>query len=294
MISRYADRAATLVLWAVAGLVVLLLVAMIGCVIWNGRTALNWHFLTGPAEALRAGGGIGPQLFNSFYLLVLSLFITIPIGLGAAVYLAEYAPRGPLVEAVAIATNTLASLPSIVVGLFGLLVFVGYLGLGYSLIAGALALAVLNLPAMIEVSLAALRAVPDEVREGSLALGTTKWQTIWGVVLPAALPGLVSGLVLIAGRIFGEAAALIYTAGMSSPNFHLSQLNPLLPSSPFNLFRPAETLAVHIWKINSEGLVPDAARIGNGSAAVLMIVVLCFNLTARALGARLQRRLTGA
>lgn len=294
MISRYADRIATLALWAAAGLVVLLLVAMIGCVIWNGRTALNWHFLTGPAEALRAGGGIGPQLFNSFYLLVLSLFVTVPVGLGAAVYLAEYAPHSPIVEAVTIATNTLASLPSIVVGLFGMLVFVGYLGLGYSLIAGALALAILNLPAMIDVSLAALRAVPNDVREGSLALGATKWQTVWGVVLPAALPGLVSGLVLIAGRIFGEAAALIYTVGMSSPNFRLSQLNPLLPASPFNLFRPAETLAVHIRKINSEGLVPDAARVGNGSAAVLMIVVLCFNFAARAVGARLQRRLTGA
>lgn len=294
MISRRVDQVATIVLWAIASLVVALVMAMVGYILWKGLGVINWHFLTGPAETLHPGGGIGAQIFNSFYLLILSIAVTVPVGLGAAVYLSEYAPAGRLVEAVKVATNTLASLPSIVVGLFGMLVFVRYMGLGYTLVSGALALSVLNLPAMVNVSLEALRSVPRDLREGSLALGATKWQTIWGVVLPTALPGLVTGVVLTSGRVFGEAAALLYTAGMSSANFHLNQLNPFLPTSPFNPFRTGETLAVHIWKVFAEGLVPDVARVGNGSAAVLMIIVLCVNVLARSVGARLQRRMTGA
>jgi phosphate transport system permease protein len=281
MNSRAADRIATAALWGIAGSVVLLLLCMVGYLLKQGLPAINLHFLTAPPETLRAGGGIGPQLFNSLYLLLLSLAITVPIGLGAAIYLSEYATHGKLVEYVRVATDTLASLPSIVVGLFGLLIFVGYLKLGYSLLAGALALTVLNLPAMVNISLEALRTVPREVREGSLALGATRWQTIWGVVLPLALPGLITGIVLTAGRVFGEAAALIYTAGMSSPALRLeTALDPL---------RPGATLAVHIWKINAEGLVPDARLVGDGSAAVLVLAVLGFNLAARVIGARLQR-----
>jgi phosphate transport system permease protein len=179
-----------------------------------------------------------------------------------------------------------------VVGLFGLLIFVNMTGWGYSLMSGALALAVINLPLMVRISEEAIRSVPGELREASLALGATRWETMWRVILPSAFPGLVTGAIIAAGRVFGEAAALLYTAGMSSPILNFSDLNPLSPTSPLNPFRPAETLAVHIWKINSEALIPDVRRVADGSSAVLILVVLLFNICARWLGRRIYRRLT--
>lgn len=294
MNARTADRIATALFWLAAIVLIALLGGLLGYILYHGGRHISWHFLTSPPETIHAGGGIGPQLFNSFYLLVLSMAVTVPIGLLAAVYLAEYARPGPLTEAIRFSIETLSSLPSIVVGLFGLLAFVVLTGWGYSLMAGALALTVINLPLIVRISEEAIRNVPTELREGSLALGASQWQTVWRVVVPCAFPGILTGVIIAAGRVFGEAAALLYTAGMSSPRLHFGLWNPAHPSSPLNPFRPAETLAVHIWKVNAEGLIPDLRQVGDGAAAVLILVVLAFNLGARWLGRRFHRRLTAA
>ncbi len=292
MNARTADRLATMMFWLGAVTVLAILSLLLGYILYHGLRSLDWNFLTAPPQTIMAGGGVGPQIFNSFYLLVLTMLITVPIGLLAGVYLAEYAGRGRLTEVIRLSIENLTSLPSIVVGLFGLLIFVNLTGWGYSLMSGAMALAVINLPLLVRVSEEAIRSVSPSMREASLALGATRWQTMWRVIIPSAFPGLVTGVIIAAGRVFGESAALLYTAGMSSPNLNFSDWNPLDPASPLNPFRPAETLAVHIWKINSESLIPDVRRVADGSAAVLILVVLTFNLLARWLGRIIHRRLT--
>lgn len=294
MNARARDRVATTMFWVGAGLVLLILGMLIGYIFYHGLKSIDWRFITSPPQSIRAGGGIGPQIFNSFYILILTMAISIPIGLLAGIYLAEYAGRSRLAEAVRVAIETLTSLPSIVVGLFGLLVFVNATGWGYSLMSGALALTVFNLPFLVRVSEESIRGVTRELAEGSLALGATRWQTIWRIIIPGAFPSLITGIIITSGRVFGEAAALLYTAGMSSPALDFSNWNIFSPDSPLNPFRPAETLAVHIWKVNSEGIIPDVRRVADGSAAMLVMVVLAFNFGARWLGRYIHRRLTAA
>ncbi len=292
MNARLADRLATIMFWMGAGTVLLILISLLAYILLHGFKSIDWHFLTSPPETIRAGGGIGPQIFNSFYLLFLTMLIVFPIGLLAGIYLAEYAGRNRVTETIRLCIETLTSLPSIVVGLFGLLIFVNKTGWGYSLMAGALALSVINLPLMVRIAEESIRSVSSELREASLALGATRWQTIWRVVLPCALPGLITGGIIASGRVFGEAAALLYTAGMSSPNLNFHHWDITSPTSPLNPFRPAETLAVHIWKINSESLIPDVRRVADGASAVLVLIVLLFNLSARWVGRSVYRRLT--
>ncbi|WP_459910053.1 phosphate ABC transporter permease PstA [Desulfotomaculum defluvii] len=293
MRAQTADRIATGFFYAGAGVVVLILAGLIGYILYHGAGAIDWSFITSPPQNMKEGGGIGPQIFNSFYLLFLTMLITIPIGLLAGIYLAEFAKPGKITEGIRLSIETLTSLPSIVVGLFGLLIFVNYTGWGYTLMSGALALTVINLPMMVRISEEAIRNVPMELREGSLALGATHWQTIWKVVLPSAFLSILTGIIITSGRVFGEAAALLFTAGMSSPPLNFSQLDITSPASPWNPFRPAETLAVHIWKVNSESLIPDVRRVADGSAAVLILVVLFFNISARWLGRSIHKKLTG-
>lgn len=293
------DRIATAVIWLGAGLIVALLGAMVLYLVVTGAKALSWHFLTsGPARAAPGqfvtppGSGIGYQLFNSVYFLVLTLAISLPLGLGGGIYLAEYMRPGRAASLLRTCTEMLASLPSIVVGLFGLLIFVDKTHWGYTLLGGSLAVTVLNLPVMVRVTEESLRALPNDLREGSLALGAGRWTTIRKVLLPAALPSLITGFILTAGRIFGEAAALIYTAGLSTPALNFHNLNPLHSNSPWSPMRPAETLAVHIWNLNAESVLPDAHKIADGSAAILIIAVLVFNVGARLVGRRVYKRLS--
>lgn len=293
MIARRMDKIWTAIFYIIASLVVLLLLFLLGEIIIKGWGFWDLDFLLGKPSNTQAGGGIGPQLFNSFYILVLTLIISVPIGVGAGIYMAEYAKPGRFLEFLRLCIETLASLPSIVVGLFGLLVFVTMTGWGYTLIGGALAISILNLPSLTRVSETALLNVPQNSKEGSLGLGATKWQTIVKISIPTAIPQLITGIILAAGRIFGEAAALIYTAGLTTP-FLTTDAPINTPVNPFNIFRPAETLAVHIWKLNSEGIVPDAQAIATKSAAVLIVMVLLFNLFARLFAKFLQRRFTGA
>ena len=253
------DKLATGILYTIAGIIVAILASLLLYILVNGLPHVNWSFLTGKSSSYEAGGGIGIQLYNSLFLLVITLVIS-----------------------------------SVVVGLFGYLIFVVQFQYGFSIISGALALTVFNLPQMTRNVEDGLRNVHHTQREAGLALGLSRWETVVHVVIPEALPSIVTGIVLASGRIFGEAAALIYTAGQSAPALDWSNWNPLSVTSPISIFRQAETLAVHIWKVNSEGTIPDATQVSQGSAAVLLIFILIFNLSARYIGKKLHAKLTSA
>ncbi|MBP1043267.1 phosphate ABC transporter permease PstA [Vagococcus sp. BWB3-3] len=294
MTPKKADKIATGVLYAISGIIVLILASLLIYILARGLPHISWEFLTARSKTFQVGGGIGIQLFNSFYLLLITMVISIPISLGAGIYLSEYAKKNWLTDLIRTAIEILSSLPSVVVGLFGFLVFVVQAGLGFSIISGALALTFFNLPLLTRNVEESLKAVHFTQREAGLALGLSRWETVIRVVVPEALPGILTGIILGAGRIFGEAAALIYTAGQSAPALDFSNWNPMSISSPLNIFRQAETLAVHIWKVNSEGTMPDGVQVSAGASAVLIIAVLMFNLIARFLGKRLHKKITSA
>ncbi len=275
----------TAVLWGAALSIIVLLIFFVGYILYLGAPVISWHFLTSPPSEVAAGGGIGPEIYNSFYILVLTLVFTTPIATAGGIYLQEYARPGLFTSLVQFCAESLSTIPSIVMGLFGMLVFVDLFHWSFSAIGGALTLTILNLPALMRVTQEALQTVPKAYREGSMALGATKWQTIRRVVLPSAIAPLTTGVVLIAGRIFGETAALIFTAG-TSVSVGRSAYDP-------GLFHQAETLSVHLWYTHSEAVVPDVTKIGNGSALVLLVMVLLFNISARLLGRALSKRLTG-
>jgi phosphate transport system permease protein len=272
---------------AAALLLVVVLFGVIFLILRAGLPAISWTFLTTAGSFTQEGGGIGPQIFVTVYILVLALLITTPLGVGAAIYLAEYAPPGRLTTAIRFSIEALSSVPSIVFGVFGAVVFLTIMNLGFSILSGALTLALLNLPLMARIAEDAIRAVPEAYREASLALAGTRWETIRKAVLPSAVPGIVTAMVLTGGRIIGETAPLILTTGTTiSPNARYS-LNP---------FQSGETLAVHVWVLKIIGVpgLKDAQRVADGSAATLLIIVLLVNICAAYFTSRLQKRLSGA
>ena len=292
MNSKTADRIATGVFIAIAIIIVSILVGLFYYILVNGLKHISIDFLTTPSSNVRAGGGIRDQLFNSFYILIITMLIAVPLGVGGGIYMAEYAKPGKITDIIRSCIEVLASLPSIVIGMFGLLMFVNVTGWGYTILGGALALTVFNLPVIVRVSEDALRSVPRDLKEASLALGITHWHTIKTVLLPSAFPSILTGAILASGRVFGEAAALLFTAGLSTPRLDYANWNPFSAQSPLNIFRPAETLAVHIWSVNTQGLIPDVEEVSNGSAAVLVISVLIFNLLARWIGSLIHKKIT--
>lgn len=294
MHAKKMDKLATGILYSIATVIVVILTALILYILLRGIPHLSWDFLIGKSSSYKAGGGIGIQLYNSFFLLVVTLVISVPLSTGAGIYLAEYAKKGPLTNFIRTCIEILSSLPSVVVGLFGYLIFVVQFEYGFSILSGALALTVFNLPQMTRNVEDSLRHVHHTQREAGLALGLSRWETVIHVVIPEALPGIVTGIVLASGRIFGEAAALIYTAGQSAPALDWSNWNPLSITSPISIFRQSETLAVHIWKVNSEGTIPDGTEVAAGSAAILLIFILIFNLSARYIGKKLHSKMTSA
>ncbi len=284
------DRLATGVLTAIAGLVLLLLAAIVAYILFRGLGKVFQPGFLVNDSADKTLPGIATQLFDSFYMLIITLAISLPISLGAAIFFVEYAPDNWITSAASTAIETLSSLPSIVVGMFGSLFFVVVLGWGISIIAGALALTMFNIPILVRVIQQALADVPQSQRDAALAMGLTRWETTINVLLPAAMPAIVTGVVISAGRVFGEAAALIFTSGSAAARINFAAA-VTSPRSPWNIFRPAETLAVHIWKLKMEP-TPGNDEIVWGTAAVLIICVLLFNVLARVAGQALARRLT--
>ena len=296
--ARRANSVAIGLIWTVAGALVLLLGALLLYLLISGfqiftfgnQGALGnlWNFLSSSDP----DKGIAPEIFNTAYLLVATMLIAIPLSLGAAIYLVEFAkhsgPQGVLTSVVRFCSETLAGVPSLILGLFGFLTFVTINGegtrFGLSRLAAVLTLVLLNLPILMRICEDAIRAVPGELREGSLALGATRFQTISKVILPAALPALLTGVILTAGKVIGETAAIVLTAGEASPRNFLS-LNPLLAS---------DTLTIHVWVLKTEASTLSAQTIAAGTAAVLVIFLLVFDLSTRAIGATLYRRLTAS
>lgn len=292
--SILADRAATVVMWGTGVFVLALLGAIIAHFAMAAWGVVSPSFiLSDPSD--KTLGGILPVLWNSVYMLTLTMLISVPVGLLGGIYMSEYAGDNAVTGAIRFAEEAISSVPSIVVGLFGLIIFVDEFHWGFTVLGGSLALTLFNLPLMTRLSEQALRAVPQEERSASLALGATKWQTIRHVVVPLAIPGLTTGVILTAGRVFGEAAVLLFTAGVGAPaHYDFSNFDLTNPASPWSPFRSGATLSVYIYELNSEGLGMFKDQIVDGSAAVLISLVLIFNLGARLLGRILTRRLTAA
>ena len=268
MNAKTQDKLAKITLWFIGFLLIAILAAFLGYMLYKGLPVLSPQFIFGMPSDTEAGNGVGPQLFNTLYILFLSMAFSVFIALGAAIYLSEYAKDTPTTRFIRLSTESLATVPSIVLGLFGMIVFVDFLCMGFSILGGALSLSLLNLPLLVRVTEEALHTVPQTYREASLALGATKWQTIRKVVLPEALGGIITGIMLASGRAIGESAILIFTAG-TTVSRHLAD---------FDVFAGGETLAVHLWYVMGIGLVPDRMEIANGIGALLILVVLFINL----------------
>lgn len=277
----------TVVLYGVAGFFLLLLAVFTAYILWRGASEFDPSLLAFNAQ------GIGNQFFNTVYLVFLALLISVPLGVAAGIYMAEYAKEGRLTSFVRTSIETLSSLPSIVVGLFGYLVFVVLVHGQWNLMAGALAVSILSLPLITTTTEDALRATPASWKEGSFALGATHRQTILRVMIPGCVPRIITGVILAAGRGFGEAAALLYTAGMSTDINWARWWKLDSPVCPFNPFRPGETLALQIWASRTEAVAANAAQVADISAAVLILMVFAFSIGARAIGRRLDRKMTG-
>lgn len=270
-LSKTMDKIVSIWLWGLSIMFLILIIWILYTILSKGLPKLTLSFLMKLPEEVDAGGGIGPVLFNSFYVLVISLIISIPIGVGAGIYFSEYAPKNKFTALLRMSVESLASVPSIVFGLFGMAIFVDYFHIGLTIIGAAVTLALLNLPVITRVTEESIRALPIGLCEASYALGTTKFECIRTVVLPAAFSGIITGICLVAGRAYGESAVIILTAGTSTSGNMWD----------FNLFSPGGTLAVHLWYIQSEAIVPDAKEIADKAAAVLVLVVLMLNFLLR-------------
>ena len=283
--ARLVDRFVTGSLWVLAGGVIALLAYFILYTIVKGLHVLSWNFVT-KADVL--GQYVGPEVFNTFYILIFALLLCIPVGIGGAVYLTEYARQGTFTRTVRLAVETLAGVPSLVLGFFGYLVLVTSFGyghrLGYSRLAGAITLAILNLPLIVQVSEDALRAVSRELKEASVALGATRSQTIFRVLIPTSLPRFTTGVILTAGKMIGETAALIFTAGISGSVTGWFSLDPRIAG---------DTLTVHLYTLQAEGITPNAKAIAAGTATLLVLILLFFNVGLRSLSGLLNRRISG-
>lgn len=261
---KYTQIAAIGVLGAATLFTLAVLVFIIAFVLEKGLPVVSWQFLSTNMEDMGRAGGIFPMVVGTLLLPLLALAIALPLGVGSAVYLCEYTRETRVTRIIRFGTDCLAGIPSIIFGLFGLVFFVEILHMGWSLLSGGLTLAIMILPTIIRTSEEAIRAVPNAYREVSCSMGATRWETVRRVVLPNALPGIVTGVMLGLGRCISETAAVIFTAGMVAQ----------VPSSAFDSVR---TMAVHFYLLAREGISSENAY---GTAAVLIMAVLLVNLTA--------------
>lgn len=259
-------------LWLSVFLSVAVLVMIVGFIFIKGMNLISFEFIFGDYSPT-GGGGIWPMIVTTIYTIVISLVIATPIGILAALYLQEYAKQGRLVKVIRFATESLTGIPSIIYGLFGAVFFVTTLKMGMSIIAASLTLTIIVLPVIIRTTEEALKTVPQSYREGSLALGTTKLQTLYKVILPSAMPGILSGIILSIGRIVGESAAIFLTAGT-------------VAALPESLFSSARTLTVHSYLVTQEsGDIELAAAVG----IVLIVIILGINISATLISKKLNK-----
>ena len=274
---RIYDRTMRTLLWLAGGITCALLAFMIGYIFFRGIPNLTWPLVSGQTSYLKNTIGIFPNIVNTLYIILVAMVLALPLGVGAAVYLTEYAASRRLVAVIEFAAESLAGIPSIIYGLVGMLVFVQFMNLQNGILAGGLTLVVMILPTIIRTTQESLKTVPQAYREGALALGSGKWHMIRTVVLPSAVDGIVTGCILAVGRIVGESAALLYTAGFG---LALSDFVTALHTSSATL-----TVALYVYA-NERGETAAAFAI----ATILLALTLLINLSASIAGRRLRRR----
>ena len=268
-------------IYVAAVIVVALLIFLLGYILYRGLPNLTWEFLTSEESVVRDVQGIGPAILNTIYVIIATLIVVLPLGVGSAIYLTEYATNRKLVAAIEFATETLAGIPSIIYALVGVLVFAESLALGKTLIAGAFTLVIMVLPTVIRTTQESLKTVPQSYREGSLGLGSGKWHMIRTVVLPSSIDGIVTGCILAIGRIVGESAVLLYTVGMSMSmqDFFRNGLESFFSAS-------GSTLSVALYVYAKVRADFDLAF---SVAVVLIIITLVINLAANLAGRKLKK-----
>ena len=268
-------------IYIAAAIVVALLVFLLGYILYRGLPNLTWEFLTSEESVVRDVQGIGPAILNTLYVIIATLVVVLPLGVGSAIYLTEYATNRKLVAAIEFATETLAGIPSIIYALVGVLVFAESLALGKTLIAGAFTLVIMTLPTVIRTTQESLKTVPASYREGSLGLGSGKWHMIRTVVLPSSIDGIVTGCILAIGRIVGESAVLLYTVGMSMQmqDFFRNGLESFFSAS-------GSTLSVALYVYAKVRADFDLAF---SVAVVLIVITLVINLAANLAGRKLKK-----
>ncbi|HIY07884.1 MAG TPA: phosphate ABC transporter permease PstA [Firmicutes bacterium] len=273
---RLYDKGLRVVLWLCAGITCALLVFLIGYIFYRGLGNISWELVSGQTSYLEDTIGILPNILNTLYIILLSMVIVLPLGVGAAIYLTEYATNRKLVNIIEFAAETLTGIPSILFGLVGMLFFIQIIGWKQGILAGGLTLVVMILPTILRTTQESLKTIPQSYREGALGLGAGKWRMVRTVVLPNAIDGIVTGCILAVGRIVGESAALLFTAGFGLV------LNGFFQS----LESSSATLTVALYVYASERGETDVAF---AIAAILMILTLLINLGANLAGKKLKR-----
>lgn len=265
---RVSDTVLKVLIYISALFSVLLLVGIIGFVAMKGISAINWSFLTTVTSSLKGTVGIAGNIVNTLYIIIITLLFAVPIGIGSAIYLNEYAKQGRMVRLIEFTTETLSGIPSIIFGLFGMVFFGNTLGFGYSILTGSLTLTLMILPLITRNTQEALKTVPDSYRSGALGMGATKWYMIRTILLPSAMPGVITGIILAVGRIVGESAALLFTAGSGY----------LLPKAGIGLWNKVMesggTLTIQLYL----SMTKAQYDVAFGIAAVLLIIVLLINI----------------
>ena len=270
------DRGLRALLWACAGVTCALLVFLIGYIFYRGLGNISWELLTSQTSYIKGTIGILPNILNTLYIIFVAMLIVLPLGVGAAIYLTEYATNHKVVELIEFATETLTGIPSIIFGLVGMLFFVQKLGLAPGILAGGLTLVIMILPTIVRTTQESLKTVPQSYREGALGLGAGKWHMVRTVVLPNAIDGIVTGCILAVGRIVGESAALLFTAGFG---LVLNDFFTALQSSSATL-----TVALYVYA-GERGETGVAFAI----AAILMVLTFLINLSANYAGKKLKK-----
>jgi phosphate transport system permease protein len=266
------------VVFVLSGVFTLLILAIIlGYILIRGLPAINFEFIfANPIDSGKAGG-IFPMIISSLYVTAIAALIATPLGVGAAIYMTEFAKNQKLIKFIRFGSETLASIPSIIFGLFGLAFFVVFLNLGWSILSGGLVLALMAFPTIFQVSEVTLSSIPSAYKEGSYGLGATKLQTIFNVILPAAIPGIITGVILAITRAISEAAAVMYAVGSAL-------------SVPISIFDPGRPLPLHLYVLATEGISLENAY---GTAAVLVIIVLILTVGTNYIVERYQRKIMG-
>ena len=271
------DKLLLAAIWSSASITIIFLLWVIWHILSNGLSHVSWEFITGSYTRIGEASGIWAMIVSTVYMVGLSLALAAPIGIMTAIYLTEYAkPGSKIVKVIRFCTESLAGIPSIVYGLFGMTFFVTTLGLGFSILAGALTLSMLILPVLIRTTEEALMAVPVPYREGGYALGASKIYTIWRLILPSAMPGIITSVILSIGRVIGESAPVFLTAGM------VTQI-------PESVLESGRTLTVHLYKLTQELFTQSEWDQAYATATVLIVLVLVLNVATKVIAARYNK-----